>query len=368
MAKLTKLTHERLTEVLDYDPATGVFVWKVRTSNSVKVGDRAGVVGSKGYRLIGLDGTKFQTTRLAWFYVHAEWPSADVVPIDGNLDRPAIDNLKNVSRVDTARLRKKLSTNTSGFKGVSLTTSGKWQASITWDYKQINLGNKYDTAEDASEVYEEASRRLMAAASDGDRVRALTQVQLWRRQRAAWREIKRSHPDHCWGSFDDFCQIILDVPRKRWAMVPIDVTKPIGPANYRWSLPADAEVRSGTAEYRKLSNDANRDHLRSRQMVRDYGIDAAVYARMLAEQKGVCAICEQPETKIEKGHVRQLSVDHNHKTGAVRGLLCSNCNVAIGLFCDDVAVLQRAIGYLRKHRGDVTFEPSVIGGALGSGG
>jgi hypothetical protein len=46
-----------------------------------------------------------------------------------------------------------------------------------------------------------------------------------------------------------------------------------------------------------------------------------------------------------------LSVDHDHVTGAVRGLLCSNCNLVLGYACDDVTVLQKAIGYLRRHVG-----------------
>lgn len=50
------------------------------------------------------------------------------------------------------------------------------------------------------------------------------------------------------------------------------------------------------------------------------GVDQAVYDRMLAEQHGVCRICGRPPK------VRRLHVDHDHKTGAVRGLLCFRCN------------------------------------------
>lgn len=75
-------------------------------------------------------------------------------------------------------------------------------------------------------------------------------------------------------------------------------------------------------------------------MLKKKGITVSDYDRMFVEQHGVCAICEQPEL------TRRLSVDHNHATGKVRGLLCHRCNVAIGLFKENVDVLSSAIGYL----------------------
>ena len=74
-----------------------------------------------------------------------------------------------------------------------------------------------------------------------------------------------------------------------------------------------------------------------------YGLTPEVYNRMLEEQGGVCAICSQPEPRCQG-----LSVDHDHNTGVVRGLLCSNCNTALGLFIDDPDRLARAATYL-KH-------------------
>ena len=65
---------------------------------------------------------------------------------------------------------------------------------------------------------------------------------------------------------------------------------------------------------------------------------------MLAEQYGGCAICGRPEP--EGG---SLHVDHDHETGAVRGLLCFPCNQAIGAFEEDIEFLSAALGYLRRH-------------------
>ena len=114
MAKVTRLTHERLTELLDYDRATtGFFHWKKRLSNRVHVGDRAGVFHhqSRG-RYISIDGEKFMAHRLAWFYEHKRWPESDVRPIDGDYDHCWIANLKEVSRVELAHVRETRSKST----------------------------------------------------------------------------------------------------------------------------------------------------------------------------------------------------------------------------------------------------------------
>ncbi|KPK13993.1 MAG: hypothetical protein AMJ56_00350 [Anaerolineae bacterium SG8_19] len=71
---------------------------------------------------------------------------------------------------------------------------------------------------------------------------------------------------------------------------------------------------------------------------------------MLKAQNGVCAICNQPETHMRNGKLKALAVDHDHKSGAIRGLLCSDCNTGIGKLKDDHKVLQSAIQYLEKSR------------------
>lgn len=76
-----------------------------------------------------------------------------------------------------------------------------------------------------------------------------------------------------------------------------------------------------------------------------YGLAKGERQKMLEEQRGLCAICEQmPRTK------RGLHLDHNHETGQNRGLLCHGCNVAIGNFGDDIELLQKAIKYLKKYK------------------
>ena len=67
-------------------------------------------------------------------------------------------------------------------------------------------------------------------------------------------------------------------------------------------------------------------------------------------QRGLCAICEKPEVnKDVKGKIKWLSVDHNHATGELRGLVCYRCNTALGKFGDSIVTLQSAIKYLEER-------------------
>lgn len=352
MAKVTRLTHERLLQVLDFDPVTGAFVWKVAVSNRVKVGSRAGVFHpASGGRYLSVDGEKFMAHRLAWFYVNGAAPAQDIRPIDGDYDNCAISNLVEVSRVQLQHMRSTISTNTSGHQGVSAAKNGKWQSKITWNYRQISLGANFDTAEEAGQAYQVALESLQTASSDDDVKKAVANSRLEKRQRAAWNNLQRSHPQTGWASFDEFSADVIDVPQSRYALAPIDASRTVGPGNFRWALPIDASIstKDGKVAYNRANRDANKDHHRDRDFRKKYGIDFAQYQEMLLTQKGVCAICDKPETKLQNGVIRMLSVDHNHSTGAVRGLLCANCNLAIGYACDSIDVLEKAIAYLHKY-------------------
>ena len=87
----------------------------------------------------------------------------------------------------------------------------------------------------------------------------------------------------------------------------------------------------------------NTVQVRKRQLIshrrRLYGLTEEEYSNMILSQNNICAICNKSSHKT-------LHIDHNHITGKVRGLLCSNCNMAIGLLQDDIESLTRAIEYL----------------------
>jgi len=69
---------------------------------------------------------------------------------------------------------------------------------------------------------------------------------------------------------------------------------------------------------------------------------------MFKKQKGKCAICRNLQGKNK----RRMDIDHDHKTGKIRELLCNSCNKAIGYFKENTTVLESAIIYLKKHKND----------------
>ena len=71
------------------------------------------------------------------------------------------------------------------------------------------------------------------------------------------------------------------------------------------------------------------------------------YAKLLVEQNNCCAICGVEATSMK----RELSVDHNHETNKIRGLLCTHCNIGLGNFRDSTTLLSVAIEYLERTDG-----------------
>lgn len=77
---------------------------------------------------------------------------------------------------------------------------------------------------------------------------------------------------------------------------------------------------------------------------RQYNITLEEYEQMIVEQSALCAICR---TNAHKNN-GSFNIDHDHKTGKVRGLLCSHCNFAVGLLKDDISVMNRMVEYVRS--------------------
>lgn len=98
-----------------------------------------------------------------------------------------------------------------------------------------------------------------------------------------------------------------------------------------------------------------KDSRRDKTLQATYGISLTEYTNMLVKQNNLCAICFRPETFLGKGgKIRPLCVDHCHKTGAVRGLLCNSCNVALGNLEDNYQRILNAAEYIRKaNAGDL---------------
>jgi len=85
---------------------------------------------------------------------------------------------------------------------------------------------------------------------------------------------------------------------------------------------------------------------RKAHLKRAFGISLEQYEEMLETQKGKCAICNDIKTHDKHG---VLAVDHCHKTGNIRGLLCFKCNTVLGSVNDNIEILINAIKYLKKY-------------------
>ena len=96
--------------------------------------------------------------------------------------------------------------------------------------------------------------------------------------------------------------------------------------------------------YRRRYNTPERQ--RKSRLKHKYNLTIEEYDLMLADQNGECAICY---TTDPGGSGSRFAVDHDHQTGRVRGLLCSNCNRGIGLLQDDAVVLSNALSYILNN-------------------
>jgi hypothetical protein len=152
------MDHKTLTEVLDYDPKTGIFIWKIDANARKKKGSRAGFRNSgSGYRHICIFKERFVEHRVAWFYVHGKWPEHEIDHIDRRRYNNAIDNLREATRMQQNGNWSPRSNNTSGVRGV-VRSGNFWVAYITDNYKKKNLGY-FPDRESAHAAYVEAARK-----------------------------------------------------------------------------------------------------------------------------------------------------------------------------------------------------------------
>ena len=105
-----------------------------------------------------------------------------------------------------------------------------------------------------------------------------------------------------------------------------------------WYRENKERQKKNAKRYRKENPDANYTH----HIKNTYGISKKYYNKMFKDQKGACAICGTHQSELTK----RLFVDHCHKEGEVRGLLCHRCNSAIGLLRDDASLIKKAAEYV----------------------
>ena len=93
-----------------------------------------------------------------------------------------------------------------------------------------------------------------------------------------------------------------------------------------------------------------RTYFRNHRIKKVYGLTESAYDALVAAQEGKCGICAKPTSGTWHGD-RKLNVDHEHRSGRIRGLLCNRCNRALGLFGDG-KLLQSALDYVRGRKSE----------------
>jgi len=147
------LTHEYLTYLLSYDCATGLFTREVTTGTTAIKGMTVGSAHNQGYISVSINRNKYLLHRLAWFYVHKEWPEV-IDHINGDKKDNRIANLRSVTQYENTLNRKKYK----GFQGVHwCSQQGRYKAKIKIDKKTVYIGS-FKCPKEAEKAYLEKKR------------------------------------------------------------------------------------------------------------------------------------------------------------------------------------------------------------------
>lgn len=111
-----------------------------------------------------------------------------------------------------------------------------------------------------------------------------------------------------------------------------------------WAEGNKERVKEVNRDFYHRHKDDRKEYRENLRLKSTYGISSKDYNRMFEEQKGCCYTCHTHQSQLKVA----LAVDHNHKTGEVRKLLCHKCNLALGYAQEDVNILQSLIDYLKR--------------------
>lgn len=168
-----ELTQARLQELLSYDQEIGVFYWRERSSedfsdeahckmwNKQHAGKAAGGVNTESYIVIGIGKTQHKAHRLAWLYVHGNFPEGEIDHINGLRGDNRISNLRDVpQRTNAQNIRSARCNNKLGILGVHFDKyRNKFAARLNVGGKVKNVG-RFDTPEAAHAAYVKAKREI----------------------------------------------------------------------------------------------------------------------------------------------------------------------------------------------------------------
>jgi len=136
-----KPTQKRLKELLHYDPVTGIPTWKVFRRHNANIGDVAGYINKRGYRIISIDDHPYKASRLAYLYMTGNFPSEEIDHENRIKHDDSWGNLRPLSRLGNNLNRGIMANNTSDVTGVYWNKKlSKWRSAINVNYKYIHLG------------------------------------------------------------------------------------------------------------------------------------------------------------------------------------------------------------------------------------
>lgn len=152
-------TVKDILEQLNYDPDTGVFIWRVSKGN-IKAGDRAGAAKKGRYVRICVNYRLYRAHRLSWVFMTGNWPSGEIDHVNGDDTDNRWSNLRPCTRRQNVANTRRKSTNTTGLKGVGHHPHhpGRYVARIRWEGKMKHLG-VFDDAASAHAAYVKAAKQ-----------------------------------------------------------------------------------------------------------------------------------------------------------------------------------------------------------------
>lgn len=160
---MKKICINKLKELLDYNPETGIFTWKVREDDPQWSGHYAGkIAGSKvkKYIRVAIDDTAYAAHRLAWAIHYGVWPVSILDHINGDGFDNRIENLREASFAQNAANAHRTKLPASGYRGVyRYKKTDKWKAEISYENERHYLG-VFDTKEEAHQAYLRASAEI----------------------------------------------------------------------------------------------------------------------------------------------------------------------------------------------------------------
>ena len=299
-----RITLETVREVLSYEPETGVFNWRKAVAN-VPAGAIAGSL-KNGNRYIRIGEVDFLARRLAWLFVHGNWPTHNVSMLNGKKDDCRADNL---GVPKSAQVRARLS-------------PSRLRAALDYDqttgvFIWKEPGHREALGERAGWINQDGYRYIKI---DGADFMAARLAWFWVHGEWPLRRLKLGE-----GGVDD-CRI----------------------ANLSHGA-IDRSVPAERNAYDRSHRLENPDYYRAVELKKSFDITLDQYQALFISQSGLCAICALPERDTRNGKVKWLAVDHDHETGLVRALLCVACNTALGKLGDSADRLDAAAAYLRRH-------------------